>query len=166
MVQGSQALQLRDIHLPDSVSWWPPAPGYWLILIIIALLLLGVWLFLRWRRQQKLKRVIQDEFRRIERDFQQSNDALQLTRELSVLLRRVSLACFPNTGCESMVGEHWLSFLDQQLQDSYEFVGGVGQILVTAPYSKQVDVNAQGLLALCQRWIGQAYKMRQSGLAK
>jgi len=162
-MQGSQALQLRDIHLPDSVSWWPPAPGYWLILILILLMIVSVWLFRRWYRQQKLKRVIQNELRRIEQDFQQSNDALRLSRELSVLLRRVSLACFPNSGCESLVGEHWLSFLDQQLPDSGEFVAGVGQVLVTAPYSRQIDIDAQGLLVLCQRWVGQAYKMRQSG---
>lgn len=26
--------ELRDIHLPDSVSAWPLAPGWWLLLII------------------------------------------------------------------------------------------------------------------------------------
>ena len=33
--------QLRDIHLPEPISWWPLAPGWWL-LIIIALALM-VW---------------------------------------------------------------------------------------------------------------------------
>lgn len=163
---GNQALQLRDIHLPDSVSWWPLAPGYWIILIIIALLVVSAWLFRRWQHQQKLKQVIQVEFRRIERDYQQSNDALRLTKELSVLLRRVSLACFPESDCESLVGERWLTFLDQQLQNSGEFSQGVGKVLATAPYSRHIDIDAQALLTLCQRWTNQACKQRKTGLAK
>ncbi|MEP6880575.1 MAG: DUF4381 domain-containing protein, partial [Dokdonella sp.] len=30
--------ELRDIHLPADPSWWPPAPGWW----ILAAILLGV----------------------------------------------------------------------------------------------------------------------------
>ena len=32
-------LPLRDIHLPGSVGWWPPAIGWWLL---AALVLVGV----------------------------------------------------------------------------------------------------------------------------
>jgi len=45
--------QLRDIHLPQAVHWWPPAPGWW-ILALVSLALI-TWLYrsgrARYRRQ-------------------------------------------------------------------------------------------------------------------
>ena len=40
--------QLRDIHLPDTGGFWPPAPGWWLLalLSLTALALAVLW----WRR--------------------------------------------------------------------------------------------------------------------
>ena len=28
-------LQLRDIHLPESSLWWPPAPGWWILALLL-----------------------------------------------------------------------------------------------------------------------------------
>jgi hypothetical protein len=27
--------QLKDIHLPDDISWWPLAIGWWLLITIL-----------------------------------------------------------------------------------------------------------------------------------
>ena len=32
--------QLRDIHLPEPVSWWPPALGWWLVAMTVMTLLI------------------------------------------------------------------------------------------------------------------------------
>jgi len=50
MNPGSE-LPLRDIHLPAPLSWWPPAPGWWLLLtLLVAIALLGGYLLHRYRR--------------------------------------------------------------------------------------------------------------------
>ena len=38
--------QLRDIHLPEAVPWWPPAPGWWMLFALVIAGAVGVMLIL------------------------------------------------------------------------------------------------------------------------
>ena len=29
--------QLADIHLPTEISYWPPAPGWWILSILVVI---------------------------------------------------------------------------------------------------------------------------------
>ncbi len=66
--------QLRDIHLPQSVHWWPPAPGWWIVAAL--LLALGIWLsrYLQARyRRQYFRGESQDLLKQIWQDYQQNH---------------------------------------------------------------------------------------------
>ena len=41
---------LRDIHLPADPAWWPPAPGWWLLLGPALLAIAAAAILLRPRR--------------------------------------------------------------------------------------------------------------------
>lgn len=51
--QSDPLSQLRDIHTPDPISWWPLAPGWWILagLIILGLIVLVRWLIKRKNHQ-------------------------------------------------------------------------------------------------------------------
>ena len=87
--------QLRDIHLPQTVHWWPPAPGWWIAAALI--LALTIWLirFLQTRyRRQYFRSESLDLLKQIWQDYQQAyqqNDKQQAENAASadrVLIER------------------------------------------------------------------------------
>ena len=148
-----QKLPLRDIHLPEPVSWWPPAPGWWLVLaLVIGLAALAVWLYRRPRRAKAPRRLALRELERISRDYAVHRDPQRLAVQLSVLLRRTAISLFPRAEAAGLTGEAWLVYLDGVLRDG-RFTQGVGRQLASAPYSPATDVDAEALLSLCRDWI-------------
>lgn len=141
--------QLRDIHLPPPVSWWPPAPGWWALAALLLLTLgLGLWL-LRRRRRNRWRRRALAELAQL-----RGTDDGQLVRGVSVLLRRVAISRFPQAEVAALTGEAWLKFLDRTLGDgSTAFRSGDGRALIVGPYTAAAEVNGAALLALCERWL-------------
>lgn len=150
------ALPLRDIHLPAPVSWWPPAPGWWaLAALLLGAALLALWLRARARRPVPLRASALSALGALEREWQADRDDARLVREVSALLRRVSLSLHPRARTASLTGEHWLGFLDSVLGDT-AFSQGPGRVLADGPYRRAPEVEGAQLLALARRWIERA----------
>ena len=125
-VTDPASLPLRDIHLPDAVSWWPLAPGWWIVIALTILLLIYLYwiLFKRKKPIKPVSDIALEEFRQIQRDFDQHKNKSQLAKDLSEFLRRVCLSLFPRTDAAGLLGDEWLGFLDQVL-DEPEFMQAV-----------------------------------------
>ena len=55
--QTQQAPPIADIHLPNTVSPWPPAIGWWLLLILIIALCAGsVYTLKRYQKKWRYRR--------------------------------------------------------------------------------------------------------------
>ena len=54
MNDEAATLQLRDIHLPGDAPFWPPAPGWWLLALLIVALI--VWGVVRAMRHYRIRR--------------------------------------------------------------------------------------------------------------
>lgn len=151
-------LPLRDIHLPDAVGWWPLAPGWWAVLLILAIF--AVWLIVRAMRRYKEtapRRYALRELQRIEDEFRRQSDPVALGRQVSELLRRSMLAYAPRRDVAGLTGEAWLAWLDRDLPVPYFHTDG-GKSLLQLPYRNPrgdfSDVDTGALLS--------AVKMRLS----
>lgn len=145
--------QLRDIHLPEPISLWPLAIGWYFLgaLLIIVISLLSVHFIRRSRRLQP-RHYLLKRLENLRERYQQEGDAKVIAAELSILLRRASLISFPRRDVAGLQGEQWLVFLDET-GSTREFTEGIGRVLLTAPYQHQAQFDVNELLNLAVRWV-------------
>lgn len=150
-------LPLRDIHLPAAVSWWPPAPGWWILATALILVLVGT-AYLRAylaRRRRRLGRWLGPELQRVSRQFAEDGDTEMMLQQVSALLRRACLSLFPRQTVAGLVQDQWLDLLDD-IAKTDQFRHGPGRILASAPYQRQPDrASAVAALELAQEWARQ-----------
>ncbi|MDQ6999108.1 MAG: DUF4381 domain-containing protein [Mariprofundus sp.] len=167
--------QLRDIHLPDAISWWPLAPGWWMLFALILIIIVALFYYLRWRDIQKNKpmtfspqQVMQAallELTNIEKSHAKTealsdDHARQVVANISQLLRRsaVQVTHLENDpkSVAGLTGDAWLNWLDGRW-DREDFMQGAGRILVEAPYQNGFSQNDTliELLTLCRDWLEQ-----------
>ncbi|MEO5352839.1 MAG: DUF4381 domain-containing protein [Magnetococcus sp. XQGC-1] len=158
------ALELRDIHLPEPISWWPPAPGWWAVLAAVGLCIVVAIFFWHRHRQTRLRRAALAELERLLAAHAEQPDLPRLTGGLSALLRRVCLAAPWLSGAgepaaAGLTGVAWLEFLERFLPEK-PFTCGVGQWLIATPFQRAdtntpvlSDAALAELIALCRSWL-------------
>lgn len=127
---AEQLQQLRDIHLPAEPAWWPPAPGWWLIAVMLTAA--AAWLawraYTRYRRRRPLRQA-----QRLYEDLYQRYCQGELSRraylhETNELIKRVLIHGLGEHRARRASGESWLALLDSHLQTA-EFSSGPGRAL-------------------------------------
>lgn len=157
-------LPLRDVHLPAGVSWWPPAPGWWLLLVAVLLVAVGFvlwryWRFWhRWHPRYRARRALAG----IRIDYARHGDPKTLLRDLSGCLRRVALTVAPRPEVAALTGQAWLAFLDHYVPGQ-PFQTGAGRVLADGPYQKSPDVDTDALLSLSEQAIEAMTRRRRGG---
>ncbi|MCK5830191.1 MAG: DUF4381 domain-containing protein [Methylococcales bacterium] len=147
-----KALDLKDIHLPELVGWWPPAIGWWLAPIFILLLCtLIVWLYKYLTRKTAIKTANKQLL-----DIKENNTSTDIEKlaNLSALLRRVAISISSRNECASLTGQAWLEYLNSTVKET-PFTEGVGRYLATTHYKKvpDNDFDISQIITLCENWL-------------
>lgn len=141
--------RLRDIQPAPDASWWPPAPGWWIIAAVVGIV--SALYFWRSRRSTWYAQAL-SEMRRIERDFVETRNAARCVAQLSILLRSVAMTRAPGPMVAGLTGEAWLRYLDEQLA-ARDFSKGAGRVLLTAPYMPAAEIDVPALSELTRQWL-------------
>lgn len=146
--------QLRDIHGAPPVSWWPPAPGWW----VLALLLL---LALTWAGRKLLARLRVHKRRKSMLAWvDHLNDSIDPEREpqaylstLNRIFKLVALRAFPEQQCAVLAGSDWTAFLVDKMKDSPSVESL--HVLASGPYDPSPQFDAGTIAELSRTWIKQ-----------
>lgn len=182
------ALPLREIHLPESVDWWPLAPGWWILLGLVLLGCALVWYscLLYNRHRYSAVNVARRELAGIKSRYAVDRDAGHCVRSVSGLLRRLCISVFPRNESAGLTGAEWLAFLrsgtrDQEPGNSERSTGEIeqdiqgfmpekiGRLLLEAPYRRDVgEDEVEALIGFCSDWINAVARSpgKKSGLAR
>lgn len=142
--------ELRDIHLPDGVSAFPIATGWWLCLAGIVLLFLLIQFILYLRRYSKARYAL-----KLLKEISAEN-VVEAAKEMSEILRRICV--FKYKEAAALLGTDWIAFLNKNSKTPIE--GTSAELLINAPYipkgSSTYSVeNLEDLRRFCQKWIGE-----------
>ena len=128
VAQPDWLAQLAPPHAPPPVGWWPLAPGWWGLLLLLVAALVGLWLWYR-RPAQRLRRSGLRELATIESTT--VGDAA-LAQALEHLVRRYAVARYGRDAVAGLSGSRWLAFAIAH--GAAPWTGATGESLLQAAY--------------------------------
>ena len=149
-------LPLKDIHLSDGILWWPPAPGWWLLAVVLIGFMLLLPKLLRWLRYKPVRSLSLKELHLIRQNHQQQVDQKQTLQAITTLLRRTVMSKSGRIGHAGVVGDDWLKQL-KQMSNKDCFTQAQSKLLKQGRYQPVIEGQSEddidSLLQSCETWI-------------
>lgn len=143
--------QLKDIHLPEQISNWPPAIGWWLVLalslfVIVAAVVFGVSYYKKNAARRQALQLLNNRFKQ----FQANNDQMIFLAQSNEILKRYCQQ--KHKEALGLSGNPWLEFLNKATAAPL-FSKDSGFAISQGVYQPQCEFDATSLYKSCQQWI-------------
>ncbi len=141
--------EIRDIHIPEGVSVFPLAYGWWIILLCIILIIVLIKISF-WIIRTSKKYYALNELKQISIDKPVSTAVF-----VSELLRRICILKYKEANV--LYGQDWIDFLNLHTRD--KLTGKAAKLLGYAPYmdinaTDYTKIEAEKLKNFAKNWIG------------
>lgn len=150
--QDALLAQLRDIHGAPEVAWWPPAPGWWILAVLVMIgIALLVRHYLRARSVRQRRERLLHFIEWIETSVDAENAPGLFLSNLNRVFKLVALRAFPDSRCAHLAGNEWVAFLRERI--GVEDGAAPLEALADGPYRELPGFDANGLTELAKRWV-------------
>jgi len=147
--------QLKDIHLPEAITDWPIAYGWWLLLaFIIISVLTGLYFWQIKRKQEASKNSALQLLDRQYAQFKANDDALLFLQQSNQILKRFCLQKHPHAA--SLSGSSWVNFLTARLpKENHKalFNDSLKQAIGQGLYQQACQFDVHNLYQACSIWL-------------
>lgn len=143
--------QLKDIHLPPSISEWPLAYGWWLVsILLITLIAVSVFLYVQYRKQYAVQRaaltLLDEEYE----NYKTHNDSQVFLHQCNQILKRYCLTHYPEA--ISLSGQAWSHFLISYCNKAV-FSSDLTAAISEGLYQAHCQYNVDELYRVCAIWL-------------
>lgn len=179
--QTNTELPIEDIHIPEDINAWPPAIGWWLLVIIVVAAITALWLGIKraikkyrqkWSYRKAALLLLDQCFNNEHFDNQRNQETPSATEqnhlqakvdEMMRLLKRTAMSAYPNSHVNVLHGAAWGEFLQRQCGECGD-KHDVTELAQFVALQQQYQANSQVLLTdqvltmlyqQCQLWIKQ-----------
>lgn len=142
---------LRDIHLPEPGGFWPPAPGWWVLLaLMVGLSTWATLAILKKRRRNQWLKTALAELTKLAAAQQHDQ---RWFNEVNQLLKRAARVKFPHQRPESLSGEAWVHFLAETSPRQPTDDKALFRSLVASCWRPEPASNPQQTVSAARRWL-------------
>ncbi|MDF1756806.1 MAG: DUF4381 domain-containing protein [Legionellaceae bacterium] len=179
MSQTKELAKLHDIRLPDPISFWPLAPGWYLLILLVVLLgIIAYFVILRHYSLWQVKRRALAILAMHRAEYLADSNSQRACATVNELLKKVAIAYYPRQLVAGLQGRAWISFLNKTYQyDSQKkrvfnkilckkkknpTFDSLQKELLEYPYQESRKVNLDALFNLSESWIKRQKKLKST----
>lgn len=112
-IQEALAEQLRDVHLPDTISWWPLAWGWWTLLALIILISgVTIYFIIRKRAEGRYRNLAISELNQILKSWREEQQNQIYLHRANDVLKRTVLQSQQMPSMTTLSGQAWVDQLN------------------------------------------------------
>ena len=118
MDPASVIAQLKDVHPPELITWWPLAIGWWCLIALTITLLTSITVYSRrWWHRNAWRRAALSELKQAAANYKAQPDTTHLITVIELLKRSVSSA-HNDLHALSATSDEWRHYLEKGLRKS------------------------------------------------
>ncbi len=152
--------KMHDVKTPDAVSWWPPAPG-WYVVAILLLGLVGVLIYQAICRYKKrrYRKIALKSLSNIRHQLYQSKalNSQQAVQESMQLMKRTFFSAYPGSRryIAGLEGSAWIQLLQDTCKSPIPEQNLALEIQRALYHPSQKAVDNETIFIFCELWIKQ-----------
>ena len=148
---------LKGLHVMEQPTWWPPAYGWWVVLIGISVIGIILYVLYRWWQNRPIVYAMHElqKIQKISKD-------IEYLRALSNLMKRVAILKFSREEIAPLTEDKWQQFLIKSVP--HNFAEREAKQIAFSPYVTgfKTSIKREKLEKQTMKWIRVILKNKNS----